>query len=35
MAQGALRFSLCAYNTMDEVQTIINKVADAVKHLRR
>ena len=35
MAQGALRFSLCAYNTMDEVQTIINKVAEAVKHLRR
>ena len=35
MAQSALRFSLCAYNTMDEVQTIINKVADAVKHLRR
>lgn len=35
MAQGALRFSLCAYNTMDEVQTIINEVAEAVKHLRR
>lgn len=35
MAQSALRFSLCAYNTMDEVQTIINKVADAVTHLRR
>ncbi|WP_304089263.1 cysteine desulfurase family protein [Phascolarctobacterium succinatutens] len=35
MAQSALRFSLCAYNTMDEVQTIINEVADAVKHLRR
>ena len=35
MAQSALRFSLCAYNTMDEVQTIINKVAEAVKHLRR
>lgn len=35
MAQSALRFSLCAYNTMDEVQTIINKVANAVKHLRR
>lgn len=35
MAQSALRFSLCAYNAMDEVQTIINKVADAVKHLRR
>ena len=35
MAQSALRFSLCTYNTMDEVQTIINKVADAVKHLRR
>ena len=34
-AQSALRFSLCTYNTMDEVQTIINKVADAVKHLRR
>lgn len=35
MAQSALRFSLCAYNTMDEVQTIINEVAEAVKHLRR
>lgn len=35
MAQSALRFSLCAYNTMDEVQTIINKVTEAVKHLRR
>ena len=35
MAQGALRFSLCAYNTMDEVQTIINEVTEAVKHLRR
>ena len=35
MAQSALRFSLCAYNTMDEVQPIINEVAEAVKHLRR
>ncbi|WP_293841558.1 cysteine desulfurase family protein [uncultured Phascolarctobacterium sp.] len=35
MAQSALRFSLSAYNTMDEVQTIINEVAEAVKHLRR
>lgn len=35
MAQSALRFSLCAYNTMAEVQTIINKVTEAVKHLRR
>ena len=35
MAQGALRFSLCEYNTMDEVQTIITKVTEAVNRLRR
>lgn len=35
MAQSALRFSLCEYNTMDEVQTIITKVTEAVKRLRR
>lgn len=35
MAQSALRFSLCEYNTMDEVQTIITKVTEAVTHLRR
>ena len=29
-AQSALRFSLCEYNTMDEVQTIITKVTEAV-----
>ncbi|WP_418532665.1 cysteine desulfurase family protein [Phascolarctobacterium succinatutens] len=34
-AQSALRFSLCEYNTMDEVQTIITKVTEAVNHLRR
>lgn len=34
-AQSALRFSLCAYNTMDEVQTIITKVTEAVNRLRR
>ena len=34
-AQSALRFSLCEYNTMDEVQTIITKVTEAVKRLRR
>ena len=34
-AQSALRFSLCEYNTMDEVQTIINKVTEAVNRLRR
>lgn len=34
-AQSALRFSLCEYNTMDEVQTIITKVTGAVNRLRR
>lgn len=34
-AQSALRFSLCEYNTIDEVQTIITKVTEAVKRLRR
>lgn len=34
-AQSALRFSLCKYNTMDEVQTIITKVTEAVNRLRR
>ena len=34
-AQSALRFSLCEYNTMDEVQIIINKVTEAVNRLRR
>ena len=34
-AQSALRFSLCEYNTMDEVQTIITKVKEAVNCLRR
>ena len=35
MAQSALRFSLCEYNTMDEVETIIAKVTEAVHRLRR
>lgn len=35
MAKSALRFSLCEYNTMDEVQTIITKVTEAVNRLRR
>lgn len=35
MAQSALRFSLCEYNTMDEVQTIITKVTEAINRLRR
>ncbi|WP_337423757.1 cysteine desulfurase family protein [Phascolarctobacterium succinatutens] len=35
MAQSALRFSLCEYNTIDEVQTIITKVTEAVNRLRR
>lgn len=35
LAQSALRFSLCEYNTMEEVQTIITKVTEAVKRLRR
>ena len=35
MAQSALRFSLCEYNTMDEVQIIIIKVTEAVNRLRR
>ena len=34
-AQSALRVSLCEYNTMDEVQTIITKVTEAVNRLRR
>lgn len=34
-SQSALRFSLCEYNTMDEVQTIITKVTEAVNRLRR
>lgn len=34
-AQSALRFSLCEYNTMDEVLTIITKVTEAVNRLRR
>lgn len=34
-AQSALRFSLCEYNTMDEVQTIITKVTETVNRLRR
>lgn len=34
-AKSALRFSLCEYNTMDEVQTIITKVTEAVNRLRR
>ena len=34
-AQSALRFSLCEYNTMDEIQTIITKVTEAVNRLRR
>lgn len=33
--QSALRFSLCEYNTMDEVLIIINKVTEAVNRLRR
>lgn len=35
MAQSALRFSLCEYNTIDEVQTIITKVTEAVNRLQR
>ena len=35
MAQSALRFSLCEYNTMAEVETIIAKVTEAVSRLRR
>lgn len=35
MAQSALRFSLCEYNTIDEVQTIITKVTEAANRLRR
>lgn len=34
-AKSALRFSLCEYNTMDEVQTIITNVTEAVNRLRR
>ena len=35
MAQSALRFSLCEYNSMEEVETIVAKVTEAVKRLRR
>ena len=35
MAHSALRFSLCEYNTMEEVETIIAKVTEAVSRLRR
>lgn len=35
MAQSALRFSLCEYNTMEEVQIIITKVTEAINRLRR
>ena len=35
LAQSALRFSLCEYNTLKEVQIIIEKVQEAVKRLRR
>lgn len=34
-AQSALRFSLCEYNTMDEVRIIITKVTEAINRLRR
>ena len=34
-AKSALRFSLCEYNTMDEVQTIITSVTEAVNRVRR
>ena len=35
LAQSALRFSLCEYNTPEEVQIIIAKVKEAVQRLRR
>lgn len=35
LAQSALRFSLCEYNTLEEVQTISQRVSEAVKRLRR
>lgn len=35
LAQSALRFSLCEYNTMEEVETLISKVTEAVNRLRR
>lgn len=35
LAQSALRFSLGEYNTMDEVETLISKVTEAVNRLRR
>lgn len=35
LAQSALRFSLCEYNTPEEVQIIIAKVKEAVERLRR
>lgn len=34
-AQSALRFSLCEYNTIEEVRIIVNKVTEAVNRLRR
>lgn len=35
LAQSALRFSLCEYNTPEEVQIIIARVKEAVERLRR
>ena len=35
LAQSALRFSICEYNTMEEIQIIIQKVTEAVNRLRR
>ena len=35
LAQSALRFSLCEYNTPEEVNIIIAKVKEAVQRLRR
>lgn len=35
LAQSALRFSLCEYNTLEEVQAISQRVSEAVKRLRR
>lgn len=35
LAQSALRFSICEYNTLEEINIIIQKVTEAVNRLRR
>ena len=35
IAHGSLRLSLCEYNTMEEVDYILQKVPEVVKELRQ